>query len=44
MWVTGHSIVDWDYSKTPILLVILKTRNELRVEFFVGLEAEHSSL
>ena len=33
MWVTRLSPVDWDFSKTQILLVTLRTQNQLRAEF-----------
>ena len=43
MWVTQLSIVDWVYSKTQILLVTLKTRNQLQGESWVSSEVEHLS-
>ena len=41
MWVTRLSIVDWAYSKTQVLLVALRTQNQLREESYVSLEVEH---
>ena len=40
MWETQLSIVDWVYSKTEILLEILKTPNQTREESFVFSEVE----
>ena len=43
MWVTRHSIVDWVYFKTQILLATLMARNRLREESYVSSEVEHLS-
>ena len=42
MWVTRHSTVDLDLSKTQTLLGTLKILQQLRGEFCVSSEVEHS--
>ena len=37
-----HNTEEWDYSKTQTLVVMLKTPNRRREEFYVSLEVEHS--
>ena len=44
MWVIRHSNVDWDCSKTQILLETLKILNLLREESWVSWEVENSFL
>ena len=43
MCETRLSIVDWVYSKTQLLLVTLRTQDQLRRESYVSLEVEHLS-
>ena len=43
MWVIQLNTADWVHSKTPILLVTLKIRNQLQGKAYVSLDVEHLS-